>query len=386
MILRLSIVVIPILLLLWWQINKNITSEGIFRPKRMLFAGTSLLLIILTLFLSFNSDWIYHHSIFIGLFLSFLFFWIPFCLIEIFFCFILKKIKTNKHKRIAFLTKYILFLSLILIILSGLFYFPNNVKIKYLTYTSNSLPRSFNNYKIVQISDFHINSFKNNPQIVKGIVNRINSLRPDLIVFTGDLITNSSSDTNIFLPELKRITSRDGIFAIMGNHDYGYYNNWKSEKHRLLDNTKLENYIKEIGWTLLLDTCHTLYKNSDSIQIIGLEYDNKSFFKQKRLISTLKNLPPTDFQILLLHDPKSWDNVIQNSKNIQLTLCGHTHGFQTSILGFSPASLFFKYAHGLYYTSDNKALYVNTGIGEALSPMRIGIYPEITLITLKTKE
>lgn len=386
MILRLSLVVIPILLLLWWRINKNLTSKGIYHIQRVLFTSTSLFLIFLIIILSLNNKLVYHHSIFTGLFLCLLFFWILFCLIETIFFFFLKKAKTNKSKRILFLSKCLLLLSIISIFLFGLFYFPHNLEIKKLTYYSTRLPKSFNNYRIVQISDFHINSFKHDPQMVKTIVDRINSLHPNLIVFTGDLITYSSGDANIFVPELKQIVSQDGIFAIMGNHDYGYYNSWESERLRLLDKAKLYKYIKEIGWELLLDSCHTIFKESDSIQIIGLEYDNRAFFKQKRLISTLKNISSADFQILLLHDPKSWDDVIQNSKNVQLTLCGHTHGFQTRLFGLSPASLFFKYSHGMYYSSGNRALYVNTGIGEALFPMRIGLYPEITLITLKTKK
>ncbi len=256
-----------------------------------------------------------------------------------------------------------------------------------------NLPSEFEGLKIVQISDLHLGSFAST-EPVKNAVDAVNEEAPDIFMFTGDLVNDKATEIAPFADILKNIQAKYGKFSILGNHDYGPYVPWKSaaDKER-----NLKEQIKtqqEIGWTILLNEHQILSVNGKKLAVVGVEYWGKSARWEKKrgdIDQALLGIGNPDFKILLTHDPTHWDYVIikdDKYKNIPLTLAGHTHGFQfgVEIPGFkwSPSQYAYPRWAGLYKEGE-QYLYVNRGLGFIGYPGRIGIPPEITVITLTGK-
>lgn len=377
MILRISIfLILLLLLLLKFSYLKSCKKRNVF------FLFPSIVLLFVTLFLAFRNDFVFSHPNMVGIYLVVFLCWTLPLLVWTILQIPEKYIRRQKIRKAFVCLKYIVSGTVLCVILHGYLWGYKIIDKHYITYSSDKLPSAFNNYCIVQISDLHLGSFKNHTQVLDSMVSNINVLNPDLIVFTGDLMTNISAEANIpIINKLKRLQAKDGIFSVPGNHDYGYYMNWETEKDRIHDTDMLYRKEREsISWTLLIDTTIVLHRKNDSISIWGTGYNRREFFALKH-IQNLQS--PTPFNIMLLHDPKYWKAILRE-KDIQLTLSGHTHGFQIAAGSLTPASLFFKASMGLYNDEKGRALYVNRGFGEALLPIRIGAWPEITVITLKT--
>lgn len=250
------------------------------------------------------------------------------------------------------------------------------------------LPESFKGYRIVHISDLHINGYEGKDNLLLSIIKEINALKPDLICFTGDLVSIDEAELTHFLPLLRQLKAKDGVISIMGNHDYMPYKRNVSNKERAMNVAELQRMEREdLGWKLLLNENTFIHRGNDSIAIVGSENQSLGIHSIIRRGNLTKALKGTDqsFRIILTHDPTHWRGEIlgkaRSKDDGTLTLSGHTHSGQFRVLGFSVARFIYKEYDGLY-TEGNQHLYINIGLGGTM-PMRIGATPEITLITLR---
>ena len=275
-------------------------------------------------------------------------------------------------------------------ILYSIFKGKYNYKVwKYTLYFDN-LPKAFDGYRITQISDIHCGSFDNYEKIRYG-VDLINSQKSDVILFTGDLVNNLANEVHNWKSLFATLQAPDGVFSIMGNHDYGDYSSWETPEAKQQNLEHLFQLQKQMGWQLLLNEHCYLERNGEKIALIGVEnWGHGRFSKYGDLNKAMEGVNTEDFKILMSHDPTHWQEVVlPENKDIQLTLSGHTHGMQCGIeipgwLKWSPSQYIYKYWGGMY-EEDGKYLNVNRGFGYHAFPGRLGVWPEITVIELKTK-
>lgn len=246
----------------------------------------------------------------------------------------------------------------------------------------NNLPESFEGLKIVQISDLHIGGFNYRFKILERAVKLINELEPDLILFTGDLVNNYAWELIGWENVLNKLVAKKGKYAVLGNHDYGDYSQWDSDKEKEDNFNKIKQFYKKINFQLLLNQSDIIEVNHEKIAIIGVEnWGTPPFKKYGDLETSLKYATHIPFKILLSHDPTHWNEEVVGKTDIALTLSGHTHGMQLGFnykdLKWSPIK--YKYQHwaGLYQ-QNKQYLYVNRGLGWLGFPGRIGMRPEIS--------
>lgn len=261
----------------------------------------------------------------------------------------------------------------------------NRFEVKEVVLEFDDLPKSFDGYRIVHLSDIHARSFSRRAKQMQKAVDMINDTDPDLVAFTGDLITLVPEELDTITPALGRIKAKDGVVSVLGNHDYCMYSDLPSEaKEKHLE--ELIAREKSLGWIVLMDENRFIRKGNDSIAVIGVQNTSASVhFPSKGDLKKASEGTEGAFRIVLTHDPLHWESEILG-QDYPLTLSGHTHAMQLSLFGWSPSSLIFKHNKGLY-TSDSgtQSLYVNVGLGETIFPARIGARPEITLITLRKR-
>jgi len=248
------------------------------------------------------------------------------------------------------------------------------------------LPDAFNGLKIVQISDFHLGSFQGHDDQVAEIIATVNNEKPDLILFTGDMVNNLASEMGSFLPLLGQFKAAMGKYSILGNHDYGEYYPWKSEADRRNNLTRLIRFQEKIGFDLLMDEARTIKKDGESLTLIGIQnWGLPPFPQYGDLNKAMKNVDSHSLKILMSHDPTHWDAQVRGQTDIDWMLSGHTHGAQFGIeipgIRWSPATIRYKQWGGLY-TEGKQHLYVNTGLGSIGYPGRVGMPPEITVFRL----
>lgn len=255
------------------------------------------------------------------------------------------------------------------------------------TYSSPTLPEVFDGYKIVQISDLHLSTFDDRPAALQHIVDSINALHPDLICFTGDLVTIGTAEATPYTNILRGLRAKDGVVSVLGNHDMLIYTPL-TEEQRLKEVERLATYERDsLGWTLLRNAHKVIERNEQRLTIIGV--DNSSCggegFKTIYMGDLPQALAGTDgFRILLSHDPTHWRAEVLPRTNIELTLSGHTHSGQIRLFGVPLSRMTFPESAG-WYTDGRQSLYVNSGIGCTL-PVRLNCPSEITLIELHCPE
>ncbi len=266
---------------------------------------------------------------------------------------------------------------------------PRRFDVTHIQIPIKGLPAAFDGYRIVQISDLHLGSWNFKHKKLYPVLKLVNEQNPDIIVFSGDMVNNFADETASWQPYFAQLKAPYGKFAVMGNHDYGDYTDWKNDSLRADNSQRIRDAIKDFGFTLLLNE-HVYLKcgSSDSLLLLGVENWNKDKkANYSDLEKALRNTSPKEPKILLTHDPSQWEPEVLKHKDIVLTLSGHTHAGQLGIqIGkrlISPAEFVFKYWVGLYQI-DNQYLYVNRGIGYIGLPMYISVRPEITVIELKT--
>ena len=255
-------------------------------------------------------------------------------------------------------------------------------QVKETTIESKDVPQGFDGYRIVQLSDMHVGSWNGNTQAMEKAVSIINDLQPDLIVFTGDLVNNLASELDNFIPVFSKLKAKDGVYSVLGNHDYSTYIHWENPEDQKEELVRLKQKQAEMGWTMLNNRHVKLYNQNDSIALIGVENSGRPPFPDYAKLSEAMQGTEGMFQILLSHDPTHWRREVLPQTDIELMLAGHTHAMQTKIFGFTPAQFIYEENDGLYQEGE-QMLYVNIGLGHLLYPMRLGAWPEITLLTLR---
>lgn len=250
------------------------------------------------------------------------------------------------------------------------------------TLTFDNLPKAFDGYKILQFSDLHVGTFRSDKKFVKKLVKAINSQNADLIVFTGDLVNVHPGELHPYLNVLNNLHARDGIYSILGNHDYCEYRHYRAKDGASKNVDKLKKMEMDFGWNLLLNEFTTIERDCEKITLIGVENYGKPPFKSySDLAKAMDGTDKEGFKILLSHDPAHWNSEITTDTDIDLTLSGHTHAMQLRIGRFSPAKWSSKEWGGIY-RKGRQVLCVSSGIGGTM-PFRLGAWPEINVITLK---
>jgi uncharacterized protein len=262
-----------------------------------------------------------------------------------------------------------------------------NYQIKHIPLAFSNLPPAFKGLKIVQISDVHSGSFDNKKAVERGVQMVLN-LKPDLILFTGDLINDRATEMFGYEEVFAKLKAPMGIFSILGNHDYGDYVKWPTAEARDQNIEDLKKLQAGMGWRLLMNEHVVLEKDGQEIALIGIEnWSAKARFpKHGKMWEAYPGAEKYPFKILMSHDPSHWDAEVRPKYgDIDLTLAGHTHGMQfgIEIPGFrwSPVKYVYDEWAGLYESGKQK-LYVNRGFGFIGYPGRVGILPEITWIEL----
>ena len=260
-------------------------------------------------------------------------------------------------------------------------------KVHQVVVKSDLLPQNFNGLRIVQISDLHLGSFNYRYHILDRAIKTINSLKPDFIFFTGDLVNNYAWELNGWEDVLKSLTAQQGKYSVLGNHDYGDYSKWESEEERNSNFADIKDFHAQIGFKLLLNEAECIENKGDKIAIVGVEnWGNPPFKQYGDLQQSLQGVEDVGFKILLSHDPSHWSEEVVNKTNIALTLSGHTHGMQAGIniknKEWSPIKYKYKHWAGLYRLG-HQFLYVSRGLGWMGFPGRLGMRPEITFIELE---
>ncbi|MEG1575035.1 MAG: metallophosphoesterase, partial [Bacteroidales bacterium] len=250
----------------------------------------------------------------------------------------------------------------------------NNVDI-----VSTRLPCGFDGYKIVQISDLHLKTMYGDTALLARLVYSVNLLNPDLICFTGDMVTLRTDEMYPYVQQLSRLYAVDGVYSVLGNHDYGDYVKWSSRECKERNMQEFIRLNTKMGWRILRNENANIVSERDTISLIGVEnWGRHPSSRYGNLDVSYGYLFDSRYKILLSHNPEYWDTVLCRS-NIDLTLSGHTHAMQIKMrIGdhyYSPAA-FVSDRWGGKYTSGNRTLYVNEGIGCTLFPLRLGAYPE----------
>lgn len=330
-------------------------------------------------------------------------FWIAICLFFedvfriIFGIFNINKQSKYKNKFSDFLPNRTKFFAVFGVIIAGIHFFAflhgifigrYNYRVIEQNVASANVPASFNEFKILQLSDMHLGSLAR-PDKIKEAVNLINQQEYDILVFTGDLVNARAVEVDKWKDIIANIkTPKYGKYAVLGNHDYGDYVKFDTEADKKQNFNQILKSYSDLGFTLLNNQNVAITNQKDTISLIGVENWGRKFIQKGDLKLASKNVNPNHFKILLSHDPSHFElEVINNKTFYDLTLSGHTHGFQFGIeipgyLQWSPVKWVYKHWAGLY-NENGRYLYVNRGFGYHGYPGRVGVRPEITILTLQ---
>lgn len=252
----------------------------------------------------------------------------------------------------------------------------------------DDLPEAFDGYRITHISDIHTGSFDNRSE-VEHAVNMVKEQKSDIILFTGDLVNNQSTELLPWKDLFGELKADDGVFSVLGNHDYGDYIDWDSAAEKEQNLEELKQLQKDMGYDLLLNENRFIERDGQRLALLGVEnWGVGGFKKAGDLSKAAEGVKADDFKILMTHDPSHWDEiVIGDDYHYHLTLSGHTHGMQFGIeipgwIKWSPIKYKYKHWAGVYKVK-GQYINVNRGFGYLGYPGRVGIWPEITVIELK---
>ncbi len=250
------------------------------------------------------------------------------------------------------------------------------------------LPDAFEGFTITQISDVHSGSF-DNPEKINYAIDLVNQQKTDMILFTGDIVNTHAKEMLPWIETFNRIEDHEyGKYSVLGNHDYGEYVTWPSQKAKDQNFQAIKDLYGKIGFRLLLNENIKIKKGIDEIALVGVENWGHNFKQAGDINKASEGLTAKDFKILMSHDPSHWEyEVKKHPKNFQFTMSGHTHGFQFGIeipgvIKWSPVQYVYKQWAGLYQEF-GRYVYVNRGFGFHAYPGRVGIWPEITVYELK---
>jgi len=347
---------------------------------------------------SFAGVWDQHRQFSFGLFLSWLLF---VTLISIFFIgetlvrLFCAPFRTKKEKVIPSRRRFVSLIGMGVAaipfagMIYGMLWGRYNYRVVKHTLYFDDLPEAFDGYRVVHISDIHSGSFDNAEKVQYGI-DMINAQQGDVIFFTGDLVNNKAEEMRPWIAHFKQLHAKDGVYSVLGNHDYGDYVQWDSPDEKAKNLEALKQIHQQLGFCLLNNESVFLSRGQQRIAVVGVENWGQGFVKKGNLKQALSQVDKKDFKILLSHDPTHWQyEVLKDPNFIHLTLSGHTHGMQFGIeipgvIKWSPAGWRYKYWGGVYKEKD-RYINVNRGFGYLAFPGRVGMPPEITVIELKKK-
>lgn len=275
-------------------------------------------------------------------------------------------------------------------LLYGMFRGKYNYQVLKYALEFDDLPEAFDGYTITQISDVHSGSFDNKKKVAYGI-DLINQQQGDVILFTGDLVNNVAEEMTPWKELFGSLQAKDGVYSVLGNHDYGDYVRWNSEEEKQRNLDTLKRLQSEMGWDLLLNEHRTISRNGEQIKLVGVEnWGAGGFKKAGDLDKACEGVAKEDFKILMSHDPSHWQQKVkQDERHFHLTLSGHTHGMQFGIeipgwIKWSPVKYRYENWAGIY-EAFGRYINVNRGFGFIGYPGRVGIWPEVSVITLKKR-
>ena len=270
------------------------------------------------------------------------------------------------------------------VVIAGSFWGFSKLKVRQVDLQFADLPQSFDGYRIAVFSDFHVGTLQGGRQkMLQSVVDTLNAQHADMIAFVGDLQNIEPQELYPFRQQLSRLRANDGVFSVLGNHDYSFYSSVSSAES-VANEKELQGMQRQFGWQLLMNEYATIRRNADSIVIAGLENGGKNRFPRKDDIGkATEGIADNAFVVMLEHDPTLWQQAILPQTNAQLTLSGHTHGGQVALFGLRPTRLLYKQNDGLHW-QDDRAIYVTSGVG-GLVPFRYGVPSEIVVITLRTR-
>lgn len=292
------------------------------------------------------------------------------------------------HGRMRFLSQLGLILAAIPFssVLYGLTRGWRHFNVQRIPVRSAKLPHAFNGLRIVQISDMHLGSFPSHTNVVQHGVDLINAEEPDLVLFTGDLVNNYAEEAEPWLEQLRAMKAKLGKYAILGNHDYGDYSTWSSQAAKQANVDQLVQHLESAGFRVLMDEHVPIERDGERLSLIGVQNWGTRFQKYGDLAKAVAGTSRDAFRLLMSHDPTHWDAQVREA-GIDLMLSGHTHGAQFGLTvnghTYSPAQWIYEEWAGLY-EKDGLQLYVNRGFGFIGFPGRVGMPPEITVLTLHT--
>ena len=285
-----------------------------------------------------------------------------------------KKKRKEKLKKSRTKIRLIILSIITLIIIYGLFIEPRILLVNEVKLESKDIPNSFNGIKIVHFSDLHYGNTININNIDK-IVTKINSLNPDIVIFTGDLIDNkynmTKEDITKLTKSLKNIKYNLGKYAVLGNHDY-----YKDE---------FNNIMYDSDFSLLKNNYDITY-NKDNNPILIYGVDNVTYGSPSLTELDKKELENISYKILLVHEPDYIENIL-NKYDIDLILSGHSHNGQIKLFGLKP---FYtpnesKKYFSPHYKENNTDIYISNGIGTSIIQFRFGSIPSINLYRLNSQ-
>jgi predicted MPP superfamily phosphohydrolase len=300
--------------------------------------------------------------------------------------FLLTKKRWRKIQYAGYICAFFAFITIIYAVRWGRFNFQRR---EYVVEIRN-LPEAFDGFKIVQISDMHLGNFSKFQRRVAPFFERINKENADLIVFTGDMVNNFASETKDWEPYFRKLSSKDNMLAVLGNHDYGLYYRWDDENLEEANRHEISKAIRGFGFNLLLNESVVVQRGNDRIAFVGIEnWGRSSVHQYADLEAAMEPVKDVPVKILLSHDPDFWEDSIAGKEDIALTLSGHTHGAQIGIeigpIKLSPARLKVKYWDGIY-RENGQYIIVSRGVGNAAIPARLGMSPEYVVIILRRLE
>lgn len=261
-----------------------------------------------------------------------------------------------------------------------------NIDVNEVEYKSKDLPESFDGFRVLQISDLHVDSYIGNPERLQAVVDRINAQQADVVLFTGDMTTSNIADVWQFEQILKQIKAPCGVKSVLGNHDFFIYEYRDTQSRLAAADTLTQFQETKLGWQVLRNKSCLIERNGEQIAIAGVDNINgNQGFRTIQMGDLKKAMEGLDskFTVLMSHDPSHWTAEVLPKSHAEVTLSGHTHAGQFRLFGWSFAHFSFKECDGRY-DQDGRMLYVNAGTG-CTAPFRVGCPSEITVITLRKK-
>lgn len=267
---------------------------------------------------------------------------------------------------------------------SGTFWGWKRLTVTRETLVFGDLPEAFDGFRVVQLSDLHVGTYGRDTRFLRRLVETVNALDADIILFTGDLVNTDAAELEPFREVLSELRARDGVYAVLGNHDYCLYRRYDRADGAAKNLRKLVDTERQMGWQLLVNEHRAIRRGADSIVVAGVENSGKGPFPRRAdLTRALQGVDGRTFTILLSHDPSHWRQEILHASPAQLTLSGHTHAMHLRLCGHSSSRWLYAEWGGPYREGERQ-LYVSTGVGGTL-PFRLGAWPTVDVLTLRRK-